>query len=302
MTVMPIAAPYAAAEACATSRDDGHHFVTFCAPDGCCTTTTSSPPVRHAATHRAAVATYGAAMPSILVIEDDPILGKAMVMHLRHAGFDVDLAEDGERGLRRLRHARPDVAVIDLMLPGLDGWAVTEAIREDNLGVPVIVVSARGSEHDKVHTLEIGADDYLSKPFGMRELIARIEALLRRTRLVAASEPRGEAVLVDGLRIDPDLRRAFVRTAADQTETDWEDAQLTPTEFRLVVALARQEGRALSRDELQRRVWGIPYRHRDRTVDVCVRKIREKLDRRSPTHDYVHTHYGVGYRFAAEAR
>ena len=102
-------------------------------------------------------------------------------MHLRHAGFEVDVAEDGERGLRRLRHARPDVAIVDLMLPGLDGWAVTEAIREDHLGVPVIVVSARGSEHDKVHTLEIGADDYLSKPFGMRELIARIEALLRRT-------------------------------------------------------------------------------------------------------------------------
>lgn len=241
-------------------------------------------------------------MASILVIEDDPILGKAMAMHLRHAGFEVDLAEDGERGLRRLRHARPDVAIVDLMLPGLDGWAVTEAIREDHLGVPVIVVSARGSEHDKVHTLEIGADDYLAKPFGMRELIARIEALLRRTRLVAASEPRGEAVLVEGLRIDPDLRRAFVRTAPGQAEADWADAQLTPTEFRLVVALARQEGRALSRDELQRRVWGIPYRHRDRTVDVCVRKIREKLDRRSPTHDYVHTHYGVGYRFAAEAR
>jgi len=283
--------------------DDNRHIGRIGLPAGAMgVSTTSSPPCFHAATHGIASAPYRADMASILVIEDDPILGKAMAMHLRHAGFEVDLAEDGERGLRRLRHARPDVAIVDLMLPGLDGWAVTEAIREDHLGVPVIVVSARGSEHDKVHTLEIGADDYLSKPFGMRELIARIEALLRRTRLVAASEPRGEAVLVEGLRIDPDLRRAFVRTADGQPENDWEDAQLTPTEFRLVVALARQEGKALSRDELQRRVWGIPYRHRDRTVDVCVRKIREKLDRRSPSHDYVHTHYGVGYRFAAEAR
>ena len=116
-------------------------------------------------------------MTSVLVIEDDPILGKAMAMHLRHAGYDVDLAEDGERGLRRLRHARPDVAIVDLMLPGLDGWAVTEAIREDHLGVPVIVVSARGSEHDKVHTLEIGADDYLSKPFGMRGLLRAVESV-----------------------------------------------------------------------------------------------------------------------------
>ncbi len=97
-----------------------------------------------------------------------------MALHLRHAGFDVDVAEDGERGLRRLRHARPDIAIIDLMLPGLDGWAVTEAIRDRYFWVPVIVVSARGSGHDKVRTLEIGADDYLSKPFGMRELIARV--------------------------------------------------------------------------------------------------------------------------------
>jgi len=239
-------------------------------------------------------------MPSILVIEDDPVLGKAMATHLQHAGYDVDLAEDGERGLRRIQHQRPDVAVVDLMLPGVDGWAVTETIRREHGGVPVIVVSARGSEHDKVHTLEIGADDYLSKPFGMRELVARIEALMRRSKLIATSAPRGEVIVVDGLRIDPDLQRAYVRTGPGQPEDDWEDAQLTPTEFRLIVALAREEGVALSRDELQRRVWGTPYRYRDRTVDVCVRKIREKVDRRSPTHDYVHTHYGVGYRFAAE--
>ncbi len=111
---------------------------------------------------------------SILVIEDDPDLGRAMALHLRHAGFDVDAAEDGARGLRRLRHARPDIAIIDLMLPGRDGWPVTETIRDEHLGVPVIVVSARGSEHDKVRTIEIGADDYLSKPFGIRELIARV--------------------------------------------------------------------------------------------------------------------------------
>ncbi len=239
-------------------------------------------------------------MPSILVIEDDPVLGKAMVTHLRHAGYDVDLAEDGERGLRRMQHHRPDVAVIDLMLPGVDGWSVTETIRREHGGVPVIVVSARGSEHDKVHTLEIGADDYLSKPFGMRELVARIEALMRRSKLIATTVPRGEVIVVEGLRVDPNLQRAFVRTATGQTPEAWEDAQLTPTEFRLIVALAREEGVALSRDELQRRVWGTPYRYRDRTVDVCVRKIREKVDRRSPTHDYVHTHYGVGYRFAAE--
>ena len=115
-------------------------------------------------------------MPAVLLIEDDGVIARVMSTHLRHAGFDVEWAEDGERGLRKLRYERPDIAVVDLMLPGLDGWAVTEAIRRERIPVPIIVVSARGSEHDKVHTLGIGADDYLAKPFGMRELVARVQA------------------------------------------------------------------------------------------------------------------------------
>jgi DNA-binding response OmpR family regulator len=240
-------------------------------------------------------------MPAVLLIEDDAVIARVMSTHLRHAGFEVEWAEDGQRGLRKLRYERPDVAVIDLMLPGLDGWAVTEAIRQERIGVPILVVSARASEHDKVHTLGIGADDYLAKPFGMRELVARVKALLRRAQ-PAPVDPRAAPIVVDGLRIDPDLRRAFVATDASADESAWPDAGLTATEFRLLLTLARQEGRVMSRDELQQRVWGMPYRHRDRTVDVCVRKVREKLDRRSPAWDYVHTHYGIGYRFAAEAK
>jgi DNA-binding response OmpR family regulator len=148
-----------------------------------------------------------------------------------------------------------------------------------------------------VHTLNIGADDYLAKPFGMRELVARVQAALRRSGGIA--DDRGAIVEVDGLRIDPDQRRAFLRTAG---EDDYVDAGLTPTEFRLLLALAREHGRVLTRDELQQRVWGTRPRHRDRTVDVCVRKLREKLDRRSPTYDYLHTQYGVGYRFGAEPK
>lgn len=241
-------------------------------------------------------------MPSVLVIEDDAVLGKSIALHLRHAGYAVEVAEDGERGLRRLRHLRPDIAIVDLMLPGIDGWTVTRTIREDRIDIPVIVVSARGSELDKVRTLELGADDHLAKPFGMRELVARVDALHRRTRQSAIAPPRGEPVEVEGLRIDPDLRRALVRTAPGQDPGDWVDAGLTPTEFRLLLALARHQGRVLTRDEIQRRVWGTPHGHRDRTVDVGVRKIRDKVDRRSATHDYLHTHYGVGYRFSAEPR
>jgi two-component system, OmpR family, response regulator BaeR len=237
---------------------------------------------------------------SVLVIEDDPVVARVMLQHLRHAGFDVEWVEDGERGLTKLRYERPDVAVIDMMLPGLDGWAVTETARRERIGTPIIAVSARGSEHDKVHTLGIGADDYLAKPFGMRELVARVQAALRRSGGMA--DERGATIEAEGLRIEPDQRRAFLRTDEPEARDGWVDAALTPTEFRLLLALAREPGRVLTRDELQQRVWGTRPRHRDRTVDVCVRKLREKVDRRSPTHDYLHTQYGVGYRFGAEPK
>jgi DNA-binding response OmpR family regulator len=230
---------------------------------------------------------------SVLIVEDDGVIARSMSAHLRHAGLQVEVAEDGERGLRKLRFERPDVCVVDLMLPGLDGWALTERARADGIRTPIIVVSARGSEHDKVHALEIGADDYLAKPFGMRELVARVQAALRRSRIAPVVE-RGDEIAVPGLAIDPDQQRAFL---VDE-DGEREDAGLTPTEFRLLFTLAQQAGRAMSRDELQQRVWHVPYRPRDRSVDVCVRKLREKLDRRS-THTYLQTHYGVGYRFDA---
>jgi DNA-binding response OmpR family regulator len=236
---------------------------------------------------------HASGVPSVLVVEDDGVIARAIAAHLRHAGLDVVLAEDGEKGLRKLRFEQHDVAIVDLMLPGVDGWALTQEARREGIATPILIVSARGSEHDKVHALEIGADDYLAKPFGMRELVARTQALLRRTR----SAPDGgdsldEPIDAPGLAIDPAGRRAFLLDEAGARI----DAELTPTEFRLLFTLARQPGRVLSRDELQQRVWNVPYRARDRSVDVCVRKLREKLDRRS-THSYIQTQYGVGYRF-----
>ena len=121
-------------------------------------------------------------MPSVLVVEDDGVIARAIAAHLRHAGLDVVVAEDGDKGLRKLRYEQHDVAVVDLMLPGVDGWALTQEARREGIATPILIVSARSSEHDKVHALEIGADDYLAKPFGMRELVARVQALLRRTR------------------------------------------------------------------------------------------------------------------------
>jgi DNA-binding response OmpR family regulator len=230
-------------------------------------------------------------MPSVLVVEDDGVIARAIAAHLRHAGIDVVVAEDGEKGLRKLRYEQHDLAVVDLMLPGVDGWALTREARSEGIATPILIVSARSSEHDKVHALEIGADDYLAKPFGMRELVARVQALLRRTRAPEHGESL-ESIEAPGLLIDAAGRRAFLLDAAGERV----DAELTPTEFRLLMTLARQPGRVLDRDELQQRVWNVPHRSRDRSVDVCVRKLREKLDRRS-AYSYIQTQYGVGYRF-----
>jgi DNA-binding response OmpR family regulator len=226
-------------------------------------------------------------MPRVLLAEDDGVIARAMMAHLRRAGMDVEWAEDGDRALKKIRFERPDVAVIDLMLPGEDGWRITRTLREEGITIPVIMISARGSEHDKVHGLKIGADDYLAKPFGMQELVARVEAALRRAG-IAPLQPEAGRIEAPGLIIDPDRHQALLEGS---------DAGLTPTEFRLLYVLAAAEGKALTRDRIQQRVWGTPYRHRDRTVDVCVRKLREKIDRRSTTHTYIHTHQGVGYRF-----
>ncbi len=229
-------------------------------------------------------------MPRVLIVEDDSVIANAMAAHLRRAGMEVEWADRGDRALKKLRFERPDAAVIDLMLPGIDGWRIIESLRADGDGIPVIVISARSSEQDKVHALGIGGDDYLAKPFGMNELVARVEAAIRRAGVAREGSGR-ERVEAPGLVIDPDLHRALL---------DGEDAQLTRTEFRLLAVLAADSGRVLSRDQLQQRVWGMPHKPRDRSVDVCIRKLREKLDHRSSTHAYIHTHYGVGYRFDPE--
>jgi len=226
-------------------------------------------------------------MPRVLIAEDDSVIAAAMASHLRHAGMEVEWADRGDRAVRKIRFERPDVAVIDLMLPGMDGWRIIESLRADDIAIPVIVVSARASEQDKVQVLKMGADDYVAKPFGMSELVARVEAVLRRSR-VTPQVGRPEKLSMPGLEIDPDLHRVLV---------DGSDAGLTPLEFRLLQALTAETGRVLTRDQLRQRVWGVPQRKRDRSVDVCVRKLRSKIDLRSRTHVYIHTHPGVGYRF-----
>jgi two-component system alkaline phosphatase synthesis response regulator PhoP len=172
------------------------------------------------------------------------------------------------------------------MLPGRDGWSVIESARAEGIGTPIVVVSARGTEHDRVHALEIGADDYLVKPFSMNELVARVRAASRRATR-RDEIPRGDAIEIEELRVDPLEVQAFV---------DGESAELTPTEFRLLYQLALDRGRVVTRDELLQKLWGRRETHRDRTVDVFIRRLRDKIDRRATRHTFIQTRYGVGYR------
>ena len=160
-------------------------------------------------------------MAKVLIIEDDDVIAQGMARHLSVAGFEAVGVANGETGLARLRYERPDVCVLDLMLPGVDGWKVIEQARSEGIGTPIVVVSARGTEHDRVHALEIGAVDYLVKPFSMKELVARVGAAARRgTR--AQDSRRGEQIEIEELRLDPRNVQAYV---------DGASAELTPTLF-----------------------------------------------------------------------
>lgn len=228
----------------------------------------------------------------MLIIEDDHVIADGMARHLGAAGFDALWVDKGEQGLARLRYERADVCVLDLMLPGLDGWKLIEQARSEGIGTPIVVVSARGTEHDRVHALEIGADDYLVKPFSMVELVARVRAAARRAAR-PAGESRGDPIEIEELLIDPRTVQAYVGGRS---------AELTPTEFRLLHALALERGRVVTRDELLQKIWGRRETRRDRTVDVFVRKLRDKIDANAPRHTFIQTRYGVGYRLEAEPK
>ena len=231
-------------------------------------------------------------MPRVLIVEDDDVIADGMARHLEAGGFDAVAVERGELGLARLRYERPDACVLDLMLPGLDGWELIETVRGEGIGTPIVVVSARGTEGDRIRALELGADDYLVKPFSMSELVARVRAAVRRG-VRAQSPDRGERIEIEELVIDPANVQAYV---------DGRSADLTLTEFRLLHALALEHGRVVSREELMQRIWGRRQRYRDRTVDVFVRKLRDKIDRRAPDHVFIHTRHGVGYKLEAQPK
>lgn len=228
----------------------------------------------------------------ILVVEDDESTAEAVAFHLRAAGLAPTLAADGREGLRALRAEPPDVVLLDLMLPGVDGWHLIRQAREWAPRLPIIVLTARTNEHDRVDVLALGADDVMAKPFSMRELLARVQAALRRAaadEADAAGEPAVEGELsIDGARM--------VALLAGRP------LDLTPLEFRLLVTLADGRPRALGRDEIFRAVWDRERGHGDRSVDVLVRRLRRKVDEVGGAYTYVQTLHGVGYRLLATPR
>jgi two-component system phosphate regulon response regulator PhoB len=224
-------------------------------------------------------------MARILVIEDEPDLRQVLDYNLRTAGHEVFAAERGRDGLSLVREQRPDLVLLDLMLPDLPGTEICRAIKDDpsTRNLPVIVITARGEEIDRVVGFELGADDYMTKPFSVRELVLRIRAVLRRSE----SRPL-EANFVEfgALRIDRDAHRVWIAEG---------EVELTALEFRLLVTLYDRRNRVQSRGALLDHVWGIETRISTRTVDAHVKRLREKL---GSARDYIETVRGVGYRFA----
>lgn len=229
----------------------------------------------------------------ILVVEDEPTLVETLEYNLSHQDYEVFTATDGREALAIAREEHPDLIVLDLMLPGIDGIEVCRVLRQE-MSVPILMLTARDEEVDKVVGLEVGADDYLTKPFSMRELMARVKALLRRERLIR------EELSAEG-RVIEEQRLTFGDLSIDmsrhEVKRDGEILCLKPREYELLVFLARHRGLVLSRDLILERVWGWDYDGGSRTVDVHVHWLREKIepDPKNPTR--IVTVRGVGYRF-----
>ena len=222
---------------------------------------------------------------AILLVEDDEKTASSIRLYLQHQGFEVEVVGDGRRGLDRARERRYDLLILDLMLPGLDGMEICRILRGES-DLPILMLTARTTTGDRVAGLESGADDYLAKPFSLRELTARVRAILKRT------DPRevvGPTRLRFG-RLDLDL-------ASREVMVDGSPITLTPSEFEILSALARSPGRVFRRDELIRLALSPGYEGQERTVDVHVKNLRRKIesDRDNPVH--IRTVFGVGYRF-----
>jgi DNA-binding response OmpR family regulator len=225
-------------------------------------------------------------MRTVLVVEDEAGIARLVRDYLRHAGFEVIVVGDGESALACIRGSRPDLVVLDLGLPGRDGLDVTRELRRTT-NVPIVMLTARGDESDRIVGLELGADDYVVKPFSPKELVARVRAVLRRTE--SSRDAGSEVLRVAGLEVDvPRMRVAVQGRPVD----------LTPTEFHLLATLARQPGRVFTRSQLLDAVHGVAFESYERAIDAHVKNLRRKIEPSPGRPRYLLTVHGVGYRFA----
>jgi two-component system, OmpR family, alkaline phosphatase synthesis response regulator PhoP len=228
-------------------------------------------------------------MKTILVVDDEPKIVQLARDYLEHAGYAVVSASDGTEALSRARADAPDLIVLDLGLPKLDGLDVARALRRDS-NVPIVILSGRSDESDKLVGLELGADDYVTKPFSPKELVARVRAVLRR---VDRPTPASDTIRAGDVTLD--VPRMRVRAGAREVE-------LTATEFQLVVTLAREPGRVFTRSQLLDAVHGVAFESYERAIDAHVKNIRRKLELDPSEPRYVQTVHGVGYRFRDDDR
>lgn len=231
-------------------------------------------------------------MPRILVVDDDKQIVRLVRSYLEQSGFQVLTAHNGETALHAIRRERPDLVVLDLMLPDLDGWEVTRIVRSDETlaGLPIIMLTARVEDTDKIVGLELGADDYVTKPFNPREVVARVRAILRRA---GGDNPRQPSIYQVGrLQVDVDRYQA---TFADRP------VDLTPTEFNLLKLLIEHPGHAFTRLELIEKGLGYSYEGLERTIDSHIKNLRKKINVEPDDSAYIETVYGVGYRLRGES-
>ncbi len=228
----------------------------------------------------------------ILIIEDDPQVADLVGIHLRDLGYELECATEGESGLRRALAHDYALVILDLMLPGLDGLAVCKRLRAENTRVPVLMLTAKAEEFDKVLGLELGADDYLTKPFSIRELMARVKALLRRREVeheLSAKQHAPEELAFDALKIHLGKRKVLLAGEA---------VELTAKEFDLLALFVSHPGRAYSRSALLDLVWGHQYEGYEHTVNSHINRLRSKIEKDPAQPKYIQTVWGVGYRFA----
>jgi len=233
-----------------------------------------------------AVFMCGVDMATVLIVEDETTLAETLRYNLEREGYAVIIAGDGVQGLDRARRDQPDLVVLDIMLPRLDGFSVCRILRQES-DVPIIMLTARQDEVDRIAGLELGADDYISKPFSLGEFLARVRAILRRSERQPHSIVR-EVLEAGSIRVDASSRRAW---------RDGQELNLPQKEFDLLTCLMRNRGIALTRDLLLERVWGQDFIGDSRTVDVHIRWLREKIEPDPSKPTYIQTVRGVGYRF-----